>query len=55
MSHVWTVVPYRLDSRTSAASNFHIEASHVQTRRMVVQTADLMHTISISDARTSGP
>jgi hypothetical protein len=55
MSRVRTVVPCHSDGRTFAASNFHIEALHVRTRRMVVQTADLMHAISISDARASGP
>jgi len=49
------VVHYRPDGRTSAASNFHIKASSVWTRRMVVQTVDEMHAISISDARASGP
>jgi hypothetical protein len=48
-------VPCLPDGRKSAASNFHIKASRVQTKRMVVQKADLMHGISISDARASGP
>jgi hypothetical protein len=33
----------------------HIKALRVRTRRMVVRTVDEMHTISISDARTSRP
>jgi hypothetical protein len=49
------VVPYRPDGHTSAASNFHIKASCVRNKGMVVQTVDLMHTIFISDARASGP
>jgi hypothetical protein len=49
------MVPYRLDGRTSAARNFHIKASRVWTKGMVVRTVDLMHAISISDARASGP
>jgi hypothetical protein len=47
-------VPCRPDGRTSATSNFLIKASRVQTGGMVVQTVDLMHTISITDARASG-
>jgi hypothetical protein len=39
----------------SAASNFHIEASRVWTKGMVVQTAHLMHAISISDAHAFRP
>jgi hypothetical protein len=54
-SRVQTVLPCRPDGRTFAASNFHIKASRVRTGRMVVRTADLMHTIFISDARASGP
>jgi hypothetical protein len=54
-SRVRTVLPCLLDGRTSAASNFHIEASRVRTRRLVVQTGDLMHVISIFDTRASGP
>jgi hypothetical protein len=37
----------RLDSRTSAARNFHIKASHVRTIGMVVRMVDLMNAISI--------
>jgi len=54
MSRVRTVVPYCPDGHTSIASNFHIEASRVRTKRMVVRTADLMYGISISDACESG-
>jgi hypothetical protein len=54
-SRVRTVRHCRLDGRTSAASNFHIEAPRVRTRRMGVQTFNLMHAISISDARASRP
>jgi hypothetical protein len=49
------VLPCRLDCRTSTTSNFHIEASHVRTKRMVVRTVDLMHAISISDTCATGP
>lgn len=35
------------------ASNFHIKALHVWTRGLVVRTVDLMHAISISNARVS--
>jgi hypothetical protein len=55
LSRVRTVVPCRPDGRTSAASNFHIKASRVRNKEMVVWTVDLMHAISISDARASGP
>jgi hypothetical protein len=54
-SHVRTVVHCCPDGRTSAASNFHIKAPRVRTRRMVVLMVDEMHAISISDARASGP
>jgi hypothetical protein len=47
-------VSYRPDGRTSAASNFHTKVSHVRTKGMFVRTVDLMHAISISDARASG-
>jgi hypothetical protein len=39
----------------SAARNFHIKALRVRTKGMVIQTIDLMHAISISDAHASGP
>jgi hypothetical protein len=55
LSRVQTVVPCLPNGRTSAASNFHIKSSHIQTKGMVVQTVDLMHAISISDARASRP
>jgi hypothetical protein len=55
LSRFWTVMPCGPIGRTSAASNFHIKASHVRTRGMIVRTIDLMHANSISDARTSGP
>jgi hypothetical protein len=48
-------MPCRPDSRTSVASNFHIEALRVRTGRMVIRMADLMHTISIFDALASRP
>jgi len=54
-SRVRTVLPCRPDGRTFTASNFHIEASPVRTRRMVVRTVDLMHAISIFDTRASRP
>jgi len=49
------VVPCRLDGHTSATSNFCIKALHVRTRGMIFRTVDLMHVISISDARVFGP
>jgi len=49
------VLPCSPDGRTFDASNFHIEASRVWTRRMVVRTADLLNAISIFDACASGP
>jgi hypothetical protein len=55
LSSVQTVVPCPPDDLTSAASNFHIEASRIQIGRMVIQMADQMHAISISDARVSRP
>jgi hypothetical protein len=48
------VVHYGLDGRTSAASNFNIEASSVRTKRMVVRTVDVIHAIFIYDTRASG-
>jgi hypothetical protein len=48
-------VPYRSDGRTSAASNFHIKASCVQNKGMVVRAVDLMNVIFILGARPSGP
>jgi len=54
-SRVRTVVPYHPDGRTSAATNFLIKASRIWTGGMVVRTVDLMHAISISNARASGP
>jgi hypothetical protein len=53
-SRVRTVRHCRSDGRMSATSNFHIEAPCVQTRRMGVWMVNLMHAISISDARASG-
>jgi hypothetical protein len=53
-SRVHTVFPCLPNARTSTASNFPIEASRIRTRRMVVRTVDLMHTISISKAHASG-
>jgi hypothetical protein len=54
LSCLGTVVPCRLDGRTSVASIFHIKTSRVRTKGMVVRIVDLMHAISISDACTSG-
>jgi hypothetical protein len=47
LSRVRTALPCRLDGRISAARNFHIEASHIRTKGMVIRTVDLMHAISI--------
>jgi len=55
LSRVWTVVPYRPNGCTSDASNFHTKASRIRTKGMVIRTVDLMHAISIFDARKSGP
>jgi len=55
LSHIRTVLPYHPYSRTLAVSNFHIKASRVRTKGMVVQTIDQMHAISIYVARASGP
>jgi hypothetical protein len=54
-TRVRTVMPYRPDGRTSAASKFHIKASRVRTGGTVVRTTDLMYAIFISDAHASGP
>jgi hypothetical protein len=54
-SRVRTVLHCHPDGRMTAASNFHIEASCVRTSRMVVRMVDLMHAISIFDARAFGP
>jgi hypothetical protein len=53
-SCVRTVRHYRLDGRTSAASNFHIRLRAFGPWGMNVRTAILQHTISISDMRVSG-
>jgi hypothetical protein len=47
LSRFRTVLPCCLDSRTSAARNFHIKALRIRTKGMVLRTVDLMHTISI--------
>jgi hypothetical protein len=47
LSRVQTVLHYRPDGRTSAARNFHIKASRIRTKGMVVWTVDQMHAISI--------
>jgi hypothetical protein len=54
-SRIQTVVHCHSDGRTSAASNFHIKASRVRTRRMGIQAVNLMNAISISNARASRP
>jgi hypothetical protein len=45
----------RPDGRTSAASNFLTKASRVRTLGMTVRKVDLLHVISISVVRASGP
>jgi hypothetical protein len=55
LSRFLTVVPCHPDGRTSTLSNFHIKSLRIRTKGMVVWTVDLMHAISISDARASGP
>jgi hypothetical protein len=50
---VWTVLPCRPGRRTLAAGNFHIKASSVQNITSVFGTVDLMHALSIYEARTS--
>jgi hypothetical protein len=47
LSRVRTVLPCLLNDRTSATYNFHIKASHVQTKGMVARTVDLIQVISI--------
>jgi hypothetical protein len=54
-SRVRTVRHCRLDSCTSAASNFLIKASRVRTKGMTVRTVDLLQAISISTEHSSGP
>jgi hypothetical protein len=49
------VVPCHPDGRTSAADNFHIKALRARSKGMVIRMVDLMHVISIYDARASGP
>jgi hypothetical protein len=53
--HVRTVRHCRPDSRTSAASNFHIRLCASGPWGKNVRTAILQHAISISDMRASGP
>jgi hypothetical protein len=55
LSCVRTVLPCRPDGRTLAARNFHIKALHVRTMTSVVRTVNLMHAISIYEARASRP
>jgi len=55
LSRFLTVLPCYLDGRTLAATNFHIKASRVQTKGMVIQKVDLMHVILIYVARASKP
>jgi hypothetical protein len=47
LSSVQKMLPCHPDGRTSAARNFHIKASRVQTIEHVVRTVDLMRAISI--------
>jgi len=47
------VLHCRSDSRNLAARNFHMKASRVQTIEHVIQTIDLMHTISTYVAHAS--
>jgi hypothetical protein len=55
LSYVRTVLPYRPDGHTSATCNFHIKASRVRTKGMVVRIVDLMHAISIYVAHAFRP
>jgi hypothetical protein len=55
LSRVWTVLPCRPNGCTLAARNFHIKAWCIRTMTSVVQTVNLMHAISIYEARKSGP
>jgi hypothetical protein len=54
-SLVQTVRHWRLDGRTSAASNFHIRLRASGPRGMNVRTAELQHAISISVMQLSEP
>jgi hypothetical protein len=54
LSRVQTMVPCHPDGCTSAARNFHIMASRVWTKGMVVRTVDQMYAFSILVARASG-
>jgi hypothetical protein len=49
------VLPCHPDSRTLAARNYHIEAWRFRTIGYVVRTVDLMHAISVYEARASEP
>jgi hypothetical protein len=55
LRRVQMVLPCRSDSHTLAACNFHIKASRVLTMTSVIQTVNLMHTISIYEARVFEP
>jgi hypothetical protein len=55
LSHVRTVLPYRPDGRTLAGRNFHIKAWRVRTMKTIVRAVNLMHAISIYEARASRP
>jgi len=55
LSRVWTVLPCRPDGHTLATRNFHIKVWRVRTKTSVVQTGNLMYTISIYEARRSRP
>jgi len=43
------------DGRTSTGRNFHTKASRIWTKGMAIQTVDLMHALSTSDALVSRP
>jgi hypothetical protein len=55
LSCVRMVVLYCPDSHTLAARNFHINASRVRTKGIVIRMVDQMQAIFISIARASGP
>jgi len=55
LSRVRMMLPCCPDGRTLVARNFHIKAWRIRTMTSVVRTVNLMHTISIYEARASRP
>jgi hypothetical protein len=55
LSRVRIVLPCCPDGRTLATCNFHIKARCVRTMTSIIQTVNLVHAISIYEARAFRP